>query len=110
MEGERTDTSGLERDRLKVRERHVPADLELEDLDEQDARRGEEDDERVLGRRDVEVRDVRLVKVLSRLDVLEPVLTESLAFLVWLQGGTRSASDPRSINMQGSPSRFRRSQ
>ena len=74
---------------MKVRDGHIPADLELEDLDEEDARGGEEHDERLVARtgRDVEVRDVRVRKVLAVLDVLEPLLAECFPLLVRLAKG-----------------------
>lgn len=82
--GRRTDAARLERDGRQIADGHVPADLELVDLDQQDPRHGENDDERVLGRRQVEVCNVGLVEVTPILDVLEPVLTECFALRVRL--------------------------
>lgn len=66
---------------------HIPADFELVDAHEEDPDRGEDDDKRVVRRRQVEVRDVDLVEVLAVLDILEPVLAECLPLRVRLHDG-----------------------
>lgn len=66
---------------------YIPADFELVDAHKEDSDRGEDDDERVVRRRQVEVRDVDLVEVLAVLDVLEPVLAERLPVRVRLRDG-----------------------
>lgn len=63
---------------------HIPSDLQLEDLDQEDTSCCEDDDETVFRSREFEVSDKRLVEVFAVLNVLEPVLTERLAFLVGL--------------------------
>lgn len=76
---------------------HIPADFELVDAHQEDSDRGEDDDERVVRGRQVEVRDVDLVEVLAVLNILEPILTERLPLRVWLHDGesVRSRGDVR---------------